>query len=181
MSTRAPVDAVTNGDKSPVTSSAVARSVSLAGVPVGATLSFYSNTVPETFLPCNGVAFDENQYPALYAMLGDNHTPYSYDKSRLGDYEDFALSTTNQEMPYDGVMLLQMEVAAANNQQTKYVYVNDVAVVVPYIYEGNAYTTAVYESITIPFRKGDKIRTSTNPIRCKVAYYTHFNIIKATL
>lgn len=46
-----------------------------SGLPLGAIIPVYSNVCPSDYLPCNGVAFDENQYPALYQLLGDNHTP----------------------------------------------------------------------------------------------------------
>lgn len=46
-----------------------------SGLPLGAIIPVYSNVCPSDYLPCNGVAFDENQYPALYNLLGDNHTP----------------------------------------------------------------------------------------------------------
>lgn len=45
------------------------------GLPLATIIPIYSNIVPAGYLPCNGVEFDENQYPALYQHLGDNHTP----------------------------------------------------------------------------------------------------------
>lgn len=60
-----------NGQKKLIPTSSEARS----GNPLGTILAIHSNVVPYGYLPCNGVAFDENQYPALYALLGDNHTP----------------------------------------------------------------------------------------------------------
>lgn len=45
------------------------------GNPLGTIIAVYSNHIPDGYLPCNGVAFDQTQYPALYALLGDNHTP----------------------------------------------------------------------------------------------------------
>jgi len=52
-----------------------AESSTRVGNPLGTILAIHSNAVPYGYLPCNGVAFDEHQYPALYALLGDNHTP----------------------------------------------------------------------------------------------------------
>lgn len=46
-----------------------------SGNPVGTVIAVYSNKVPNGYLPCNGVAFDTAQFPVLYALLGDNHTP----------------------------------------------------------------------------------------------------------
>jgi hypothetical protein len=154
-----------------------AESSTRIGNPLGTILAIHSNAVPYGYLPCNGVAFDEHQYPALYALLGDNHTPYSYDKSRLGDYEDFALSTTNQEMPYDGVMIVQTK--TNYTMPVQIVYVNDVAIGNLYFDYGGGGTAGSLS--TIPFRKGDNIRISnTTNVTAKVAYYIHFNVIKAT-
>lgn len=148
-----------------------AESSTRIGNPLGTILAIHSNAVPYGYLPCNGVAFDEHQYPALYALLGDNHTPYSYDKSRLGDYEDFTLTTTNQEMPFDGVMVCEANIASST-----FIYVNDVIIT-----RGQYLGSQIGSSMTIAFRKGDKIRyVNSQPYACKVAYYTHFNVIKAT-
>lgn len=46
-----------------------------SGNPVGTVIAVYSNKVPNGYLPCNGVAFDTAQFPVLYALLGDDHTP----------------------------------------------------------------------------------------------------------
>ena len=46
-----------------------------AGNPVGTIIAFYGNTAPSGYLTCDGRQFDENTYPVLYALLGDNHTP----------------------------------------------------------------------------------------------------------
>lgn len=45
------------------------------GLPVGTIIALYSNTVPTGFLPCNGVEYDIEQYPALYILLASNKTP----------------------------------------------------------------------------------------------------------
>ena len=46
-----------------------------SGIPLGAILAIHSNQVPDGYLPCNGVQFDTAQFAALYALLGDDHTP----------------------------------------------------------------------------------------------------------
>ena len=46
-----------------------------SGNPVGTVIAVYSNKVPNGYLPCNGVAFDTAQFPVLYALLQDDHTP----------------------------------------------------------------------------------------------------------
>ena len=45
------------------------------GIPLGSILAIYTNQVPDGYLPCNGVQFDTAQFAALYALLGDDHTP----------------------------------------------------------------------------------------------------------
>lgn len=45
------------------------------GNPVGTIIPFYGNTAPSGYLTCDGSQFDENTYPVLYALLGNNHTP----------------------------------------------------------------------------------------------------------
>ena len=47
----------------------------VGSTPLGAVYGIYSTTVPDGFLPCNGVQFDTTQYPFLYSLLGDDHTP----------------------------------------------------------------------------------------------------------
>ena len=46
-----------------------------SGNPIGTIIAVYTNQVPAGYLFCDGSAFDETAYPALYALLGDNHTP----------------------------------------------------------------------------------------------------------
>ena len=63
--------AIENGVKKIIPLTADAGS----GNPCGTVIAVYSNQVPYGYLPCNGVAFDTAQFPVLYALLGDNHTP----------------------------------------------------------------------------------------------------------
>ena len=86
----------------------------VGSTPLGAVYGIYSNTVPDGFLPCNGVAFDRTQYPFLYNMLGDNHTPdlrectlvgigenttnvtALHDIYTLGQYKDFSTAGSGE-------------------------------------------------------------------------------------
>ena len=86
----------------------------VGSTPLGAVYGIYSNSVPDGFLPCNGVAFDRTQYPFLYNMLGDNHTPdlrectlvgigenstdvtALHDIYTLGQYKDFATAGSGE-------------------------------------------------------------------------------------
>lgn len=45
------------------------------GLPVGTIIAIHSNVIPAGFLPCTGVTFDTAQFPALYLVLADDHTP----------------------------------------------------------------------------------------------------------
>ena len=45
------------------------------GLPLGAITAYYGTTPPEGYLLCDGSSFDSTVYPALYTLLGDNHTP----------------------------------------------------------------------------------------------------------
>ena len=45
------------------------------GLPVGTIIALHSNVIPAGFLPCTGVTFDTAQFPALYLVLADDHTP----------------------------------------------------------------------------------------------------------
>lgn len=153
-----------------------AESSTRIGNPLGTILAIHSNAVPYGYLPCNGVAFDEHQYPALYALLGDNHTPYSYDKSRLGEWEKVTISTDSNNptvMPYDGFLTVRNFVGTSACN----VYVNGEIIT----NEGASQNAP--RGKTLPFRKGDLIYTNvaTDSTSYFLAcYYTHFNVIKAT-
>ena len=45
------------------------------GLPLGAITAYYGTTPPNGYLLCDGSSFDSTVYPALYTLLGDNHTP----------------------------------------------------------------------------------------------------------
>lgn len=163
-----------NNQKILIPTSSEARS----GNPLGTILAIHSNAVPYGYLPCNGVAFDEHQYPALYALLGDNHTPYSYDKSRLGDWESITLSTNSASptvMQFDGFITGKLGSEAPNYS---YLYINGTAFTII------ATADAVNYRFTMPVKKGDEVYIqlvgATSISDTFAAYYTHFNVIKAT-
>lgn len=45
------------------------------GLPLGAITAYYGTVAPNGYLLCDGSSFDSAAYPALAALLGDNHTP----------------------------------------------------------------------------------------------------------
>ena len=156
-----------------------AESSTKIGNPLGTILAIHSNAVPYGYLPCNGVAFDEHQYPALYALLGDNHTPYSYDKSRLGEWESVTISTSSASptvMPFDGFITGKV---ASQIGTMAYIYINGTA------FAMIATADAVHYRFTLPVKKGDEVYFDTVSSQVSytdvfAAYYTHFNVIKAT-
>ena len=97
---------------------------SAGATPLGSVLAYFGTTVPEGFLPCNGAAYDVNQYPELYAFLnsstlpdlrecalvgiGENSTDTlgTHDIFTLGQFKDsgtYGTNTTSWESlhPYD--------------------------------------------------------------------------------
>jgi hypothetical protein len=168
-------DTVEDGNSLPVTSNGVSRVINVLGVPVGCVLPFYGNTVPESFLPCNGVAFDEHQYPALYALLGTNVLPTYFDHSRLDVWEniEFPLNT-EVTMPYDGIVVVgrngtyasMIKVIRGNSEME---------------YGGMSSINGALQTIEITVQKGDILKTTHNSWDYhKVAYYKHYLCIKAT-
>ena len=163
-----------------------AESSTRVGNPLGTILAIHSNAVPYGYLPCNGVAFDEHQYPALYALLGDNHTPYSYDKSRLGDYEEITISTDANNptvIEYDGYVKI---IAGTSSGVT------GVGITIEMYVNGNLASkynvssgspTNFLATVNAEVKKGDKVYYKlTNMVITKTLarFYTHFNVIKAT-
>lgn len=65
-----------------------------SGVPLGTILAYYGARVPTGFLPCNGMEFDVDQYPVLYAYLGTNKLPDLRGRALMG-YNDV---TTNGKL-----------------------------------------------------------------------------------
>lgn len=143
-----------------------------SGIPLGGWTSFENDTAPNDEWLQAGTTFDSDTYPELFLYLGGNTVPQMFDHSRLGDYQEFTLTTTNQSMLYDGVIVVRFYASSAGN---KSVYLNDVALT------DVDYTDRV--NYTIPFNKGDLLRYSAPAncsVRSKVAYYTHPMFIKAT-
>jgi len=81
----------------------------------------------------------------------------------LSDYENFAITTTNQELQYDGVWVGESAKGGGTN-----IYINDVIVT------GGQYGSSGYgDGLCAVFRKGDNIRYSPDaPSISKIAYYT---------
>ena len=97
---------------------------SAGATPLGSVLAYFGTTVPEGFLPCNGVTYDVTQYPELYTFLnsstlpdlrecalvgiGENSTDTlgTHDIFTLGQFKDsgtYGTNTTSWEAlhPYD--------------------------------------------------------------------------------
>lgn len=144
-----------------------------SGIPLGGWASFENDTAPNDDWIQAGTTFDSDTYPELFLYLGGNTVPQRFDHSRLGAYQPFTLTTTNQPMPYDGVIVARFNATASSGNKS--MYVNDVAL-----------TDVDYKDrvdYTIPFNKGDLLRYSApsgSYISSNVAYYTHPMFIKAT-
>lgn len=92
----------------------------------------------------------------------DDMKQYIRNQNVLSDYENFAITTTNQELQYDGVW-----VGASSGSGSTNIYINDVIVT------GGQYGGSGYgDGLCVVFRKGDKIRFSPDaPKISKIAYY----------
>ena len=87
---------------------------------------------------------------------------YIRNQNVLSDWENFAMTTTNQELQYDGVWVGEGSTGGGTN-----IYINDVVVT------GGQYGSSGYgDGLCVPFRKGDNIRYSPDsPSVSKIAYY----------
>ena len=151
------------------------------GLPVGTWISFEKDQAPDNKWIKAGETFDENLYPALYLFLGTNKVPERFDHNRLGTLTSIAM-TANTEitMDYDGVVMF----CARRSSSVATFYLNNVQMT--NAGGGNSDSW----QITIPFKKGDKIKSSQNITvatgvnvdanSCWVAYYSHPMFIKAT-
>lgn len=70
----------------------------VGSTPLGAVYGIWSTTVPDGFLPCNGAQFDKTQYPFLYSMLGDDHTPDLRECTLVGIGENSTDSLTTHNI-----------------------------------------------------------------------------------
>lgn len=91
------------------------------GLPLGTIIAIHTSVVPSGFLPCNGAAYDINQYPSLYTMLGQNTLPdlrecnlvgigestraiiSAHDIYSLGQFKDDQIQTLNATLDTSGV------------------------------------------------------------------------------
>ena len=70
--------------------------VDTSGVPCGTVVYGKYATTPDGYLKCDGSTFDENEYPILYAKLGNSNVlPTLYDKSSLPNQPNFRGTTRN--------------------------------------------------------------------------------------
>lgn len=153
-----------------------AESSTRIGNPLGTILAIHSNAVPYGYLPCNGVAFDEHQYPALYALLGDNHTPVRGHTLDWDNAESITLSTTDYVVQKNG--LLVGYALPSTGYSTK-IIINNIPVA------DGAYIAGSYMSYTqiqIPVQKGDIVKCDYGFTEqfIKLIPYKYYKVIKAT-
>ena len=151
------------------------------GLPVGTWISFEKDQAPDNKWIKEGETFDENLYPALYLFLGTNKVPERFDHNRIGTLTSIAM-TANTEitMDYDGVVMF----CARRSSGVATFYLNNVQMT------NAGGSNSDSWQITIPFKKGDTIKSSQNITvatgvnvdanSCWVAYYNHPMFIKAT-
>lgn len=151
------------------------------GLPVGTWISFEKDQAPDNKWIKEGETFDENLYPALYLFLGTNKVPERFDHNRIGTLTSIAM-TANTEitMDYDGVVMF----CARRSSSVATFYLNNVQMT------NAGGSNSDSWQITIPFKKGDTIKSSQNITvatgvnvdanSCWVAYYNHPMFIKAT-
>ena len=71
--------------------------VDTSGVPCGTIVYGKYATTPEGYLKCDGSTFDQNEYPILYAKLGNSNVlPTAFDKSSLPLQPNFRGTTRNE-------------------------------------------------------------------------------------
>lgn len=141
--------------------------VSYSGLPLGTIISRPKTDVLAGYLKCDGSEFDQEQYPGLYSILNDNHTPVVPDTDIIsaepdwykvlnwGDNRYWGTAEVTQyskgcfpdEAEYDGTMMFQ---------------VDDWCILHILHTDGTSWATCVGwrsdsdKMTTIPIKKGDK-------------------------
>lgn len=153
--------------------------VAVAGVlPIGATVQYCGDTVPDNFMWCDGSAISRTTYASLFAVIGtkygegDGSTTYNLPNFNSAvpwaapDWDGWqGLQTnTNVTLPYDGYLLVTN--GAQSNGITIWYSGRQLMKFTP------TTTTSAENSRTmlIPFRKGQTIRVDSNNLN-SVNYY----------
>lgn len=123
------------------------------GNPLGTIIAVYSNVCPAGYLPC-GVDFDENQYPALFALLGTNHTPEEGFEMDWANAESVTLSTSDYVVTKNGWLVGYILPVSPQHYA---VTVNGV-IITDGAYEQGKYVNR--GSFQIAVKKGDVIKTT---------------------
>lgn len=149
------------------------------GLPIGATVQYCGDTVPDNFMWCDGSAISRTTYASLFAVIGTKYgkgngsTTFNLPNFNSAgpwgapDWEAWqALQiNTNVTLPYDGYLLV------TNHKDSDGVII---------WYSGRqlmkftpATTTGATNSRTmlIPFRKGETIRVEANYLDTLPQYY----------
>lgn len=151
------------------------------GVPLGAWCSFEKDVAPSSNWLRAGTTFDATKYPALNLYLGTNKVPSRYDHDRPSEKMPingtglipFSLTTTNAEVPYDGIINFGYNAAYG-----RIFYINDEIRAI----SGNSGSSG--NTSTVEVKKGDMVRVdSTIDLNASYNYaiwFTHPLFIKAT-
>ena len=89
----------------------------------------------------------------------------------MSGFENFSLSTSNQEVPYDGYLYLGINV---QNSTPGSFYINDTKI---YDFAVSGPSVYFYSDLSIPLKKGDNIRVTNTALvyLSKFRYYKKRN------
>lgn len=152
----------------------VAGGTLYADLPIGSWIKNDMATIPSGFLK-EGDTISQSECPELYAKYGST-VPYKADKSELSEYETFTITTSNKEIDYDGILIVNFNPSSSTQLLNGTVSVNNVVI-------GNVSSSGgQQQAITVEVKKGDNVKyagSNTGTVTGKIAYYKKSLIIKA--
>lgn len=152
----------------------VAGGTLYADLPIGSWIKNDMATIPSGFLKV-GDTIPESECPELYAKYGST-VPYKADTSELSEYETFTITTSNKEVNYDGILIINFNPSSSTQTMNGQVFVNNVSM--GYVSSSNGQQQA----IMVEVKKGDNVKyagSNTGTVTGKIAYYKKSLIIKA--
>ena len=152
----------------------VAGGTLYADLPIGSWIKNDMATIPSGFLKV-GDTISQSEYPELYAKYGST-VPYRADTSELSEYETFTITTSNKEVNYDGILIVNFNPSSSSQLLNGTVFVNNVVI-------GNVSSSnGQQQAITVEAKKGDNVKyagSNTGTVTGKIAYYKKSLIVKA--
>lgn len=151
----------------------VAGGTLYADLPIGSWIKNDMATIPSGFLKV-GDTISQSECPELYAKYGST-VPYKADTSELSEYETFTITTSNKEVNYDGILIVNFN-PSSSQLFNGTVSVNNVVI-------GNVSSSGgQQQAVTVEIKKGDNVKyagSNTGTVTGKIAYYKKSLIIKA--